>query len=192
MDFTDETILITGANTGLGLVSAVHCLQKGAARVIITSRDAKKGAAAVSQVKHLSGDVKGTVEVWPLDLLHRKSIEALAERASHLPRLDRVLLNAGLATMNFKTVNGIEEMTAVGVYGTFLLLALLMPTLRGSGRVTGRKSTVTVVSSDLHRNAKFVERREEMVLARLNEKREARMLDRYVIWGVRGLGVYGI
>lgn len=138
----------------------------------------QKGSAAAQQIKRLAGSAKGTVSVWELDLLQRTSIEAFAERASRLPRLDRVLLNAGLAKMKFETVNGIEEMTAVGVYGTFYLLALLMPTLRKSRGVTGRVSTVTVVSSDLHRNAAFAERREEPLLASLNDKSKARMLDR--------------
>lgn len=45
---TDKTVLITGANTGLGLETAVD-LAKREARVIIACRDQKKGKAALSK-----------------------------------------------------------------------------------------------------------------------------------------------
>jgi len=111
-------------------------------------------------------------------LTNRKSIDAFVERASLLLRIDRLLENAGLATINFTTVNGIEQTVATSVHGTFLLLTLLMPVLRKSRQVTGKAATVTIVASDLHRNTKFPERKQQDILASLNVKEKARMLDR--------------
>ncbi|KAK6397943.1 hypothetical protein LTR95_019486, partial [Oleoguttula sp. CCFEE 5521] len=66
-DCTGRTIIVTGANTGLGKEAARHIVRLNADRVIITARDASKGAAAVKDLEQTTGR-KGVIEVWDLDL----------------------------------------------------------------------------------------------------------------------------
>lgn len=66
-DCTGRTIIVTGANTGLGKEAVRHLVQLNAERVILTSRVASKGEAAAKDIEQTTGR-KGVVEVWDLDL----------------------------------------------------------------------------------------------------------------------------
>ena len=88
------TALVTGANRGLGLETSVQLHEKGF-RVILTSRDESKGAAAARKL-----DPEGRDVVFhPLDITDRPSISGLVQDMPRLaPRLDVLVNNAGIGS----------------------------------------------------------------------------------------------
>lgn len=94
-DCTGQTILVTGANVGLGKEAVRHFVRLNAARVILACRTPAKGAAARADIEATT-QRPGVVDVWPLDLANYASIRAFVQRAAtDLERLDVVVENAG-------------------------------------------------------------------------------------------------
>src|SRR5947199_4727177 len=86
--------LVTGGNRGLGLETSVQLRAKGF-RVVLTSRDEKKGTAAVRGLDPDGGDVL----YHQLDITDRASISAVAKDLPALmPRLDLLVNNAGIGS----------------------------------------------------------------------------------------------
>src|SRR2546430_6540910 len=124
---TRPTALITGANRGLGLETAVQ-LQEEGFRVIVTSRDEKKGIAASQKL-----DPKGEDVLYhQLDITDRGSITALAMDLPGLDsRLDVLVNNAGIGSVGADqrvTVRTIETifLGMRDVHDTYLLLLPLV------------------------------------------------------------------
>jgi NAD(P)-dependent dehydrogenase (short-subunit alcohol dehydrogenase family) len=92
-DQTDRTILITGANAGIGFEAARVLAGKGA-QVLLGCRDETKALGAIDRIKavHLDADL-----AWiPLDLTSLSSVRAAAEQVNALPQLDILINNAGV------------------------------------------------------------------------------------------------
>lgn len=148
-DCTGRTIIVTGANTGLGKEAVRHLVQLNAERVILTSRSASKGEAAAKDIEQTTGR-KGVVEVWDLDLENYDNVKAFGERVKTLKRLDAVIENAGKNTMNYFEVAGNESTITVNVVSTFLLALLVIPKLQETARIFNIVPTLTIVSSEVH------------------------------------------
>lgn len=148
-DCTGRTVIVTGANTGLGKEAARHLVKLNAERVIITSRTASKGDAAARDIEETTGR-KGVVEVWDLDLENYDNVKAFGERVKTLQRLDAIIENAGKNTMKYYEVAGNESTITVNVVSTFLLALLVLPKLRETARIYNIVPTLTIVSSDVH------------------------------------------
>jgi NAD(P)-dependent dehydrogenase (short-subunit alcohol dehydrogenase family) len=87
-----KTAVITGGNSGIGFETAVALLQQGV-HVVITSRDAQRGAAASEAIKARTGRAP---EVMALDLASFAAIRRFADDFSATyDRLDILVLNAG-------------------------------------------------------------------------------------------------
>jgi len=137
-----RTVLVTGGNSGIGFATARELLARGA-RVIVTTRDATKGAETRERlVGSLSprstarsrGDVDGRLATEVLDLGRLDSVRALAGRVTAQPppfgRLDAVVHNAGaMFAARSTTEDGLERTYQVHVVAPFLLTMLLVPTL---------------------------------------------------------------
>jgi len=188
-DFTGQTIIVTGANTGLGLEAARHFVRLNAARVILAVRDEAKGDDAARSIVQ-STSAQGVTQVWPLDLSRRSSVEAFAKRVStELDRLDVVVENAGMMTKKFgMDPEGVCEATiTVNVINTLYLGMLLLPKLREtSTRFPGgggepRETVLTFVGSFVHFFTWFPERtyKEGTIFEGLAKRENARMFDRY-------------
>jgi NAD(P)-dependent dehydrogenase (short-subunit alcohol dehydrogenase family) len=125
--------VVTGANSGIGLVAARELARAGA-RVMLAVRDTAKGEAAASEIDHA---VPGAdVEVRQLDLAGLESIRTFAEqfRAEH-DGLDLLVNNAGLmAPPRRLTADGFELQLGTNHLGHFALTALLI------GRLEGRET----------------------------------------------------
>jgi retinol dehydrogenase-12 len=106
--YDGQTVIVTGANVGLGLEAARHIVNLGAAKVILAVRSIDKGEAAKKDIEATSGK-RGVVEVWQLDLSSYASVEEFAAKASKLDRLDVLLENAGIATGTFKLAEDNES-----------------------------------------------------------------------------------
>lgn len=148
-DCSGKTIIVTGANTGLGKEAARHFVRLNAAKVILGCRSLDKGNAARQDIEETTKR-SGVVEVWQLDLQDYGSVKRFAEQAKGLERLDVIVENAGIHTTTFRLAGGNESTITVNVVSTFLLALLILPTLQQSARKYGITPTLTIVSSELH------------------------------------------
>jgi NAD(P)-dependent dehydrogenase (short-subunit alcohol dehydrogenase family) len=90
-DLSNQIIIVTGSNTGLGLEASRHLSQLGLYKLIMAVRSPAKGEAAKKDILASTGKLDSSIEVWDLDMDNYESIKAFAHRASQLPRLDGVL-----------------------------------------------------------------------------------------------------
>ncbi len=127
-DQTGRTILITGANSGLGLRSA-EALAAAGGRVLLGCRNAEKAAAARDQVA--AGAIGPAPEVVPLDLSDLDDVAACADRlAGQLDHLDLLMNNAGvMAVPEARTKQGFEMQMGTNHLGHFALTGRLLPLL---------------------------------------------------------------
>ncbi len=153
--FAGQTVVVTGANSGLGLEAARLYVRQGASTVIITSRSAAKGEAAKRDIE-ATENRPGVVQVWDLDLSSFASVRAFAKRCETLPRLDIVVENAGICQGTLARFEGHEAHVTINVISTFFLLLLLLPTLRArAARNNGAKPVLTINTSETHHWAKL-------------------------------------
>jgi NAD(P)-dependent dehydrogenase (short-subunit alcohol dehydrogenase family) len=143
-----KTVVVTGANTGIGKETAVALARDGA-RVIITARDATKGADAVADIRARSGS--DAVDVLSLDLADQRSIRAFADELQRTTdRLDVLVNNAGIVQMHrTETLDGFETTFGVNHLGTFLVTNLLLDQLTADGG-----ARVVNLSSHAHKQAR--------------------------------------
>jgi NAD(P)-dependent dehydrogenase (short-subunit alcohol dehydrogenase family) len=181
-NFSGQTIIITGSNTGLGLEAARHLLCLGASKVILAVRNLAKGQVAAEDLLKSTGATKNTIEVWQLDLSDYGSIRNLSDRAKGLERLDAVISNAGMLTQQWALVDGMEAHIAVNVVNTIFLGLLLLPKLKKSAGMHNVRGRIAFVTSDAHYVAQVNEANVSgSLFDALNNKDVAVMEDRYVV-----------
>jgi retinol dehydrogenase-12 len=179
--FAGKTVVVTGANTGLGLETARHFTRLGAAKVIIACRTISKGEAAKQSIEE-STKKTGTVEVWELDLSSHASVKAFTARASsELERLDILVENAGIQAARFTLVEGHESTISIDVISTFLLGLLLLPKLKETAAKFNTLPYLVVVSSDVHMLSDLPERSSPSILGALNDPKKFDPNTRYNI-----------
>ncbi|KAE8446825.1 hypothetical protein EG329_011602 [Mollisiaceae sp. DMI_Dod_QoI] len=169
--FASQTVIITGANTGLGLETARHIVSFGAAKVVLGVRSISKGNAARADIEASTGR-SGVIEVWELDLESFDSVRTFANRAAKLARLDTAIMNAGLATAQWNlSPHGWERTIQVNVLSTSLLCLLLLPFLVQTKRTFPNTNPhLVILGSDMHAEAKFEERKAANILETLNDQ----------------------
>ncbi|MEI6448221.1 MAG: SDR family NAD(P)-dependent oxidoreductase [Actinomycetes bacterium] len=131
-----KTIVITGASTGLGLATARMCAKAGASLVLI-SRDAERGEAALGQVRGLASR-DASIEFLRCDLSDLGSVRKVAAKLANAhPAIDALVLNAGVLLHERRiTEDGIELAWATNVVGPYLLEQLMLDQLEAAaGRV---------------------------------------------------------
>ena len=136
-DLRGRSVVITGANSGIGRAAA-SALSRAGATVILAVRDIAKGAAAAS-------GMSGSVTVRCLDLADLTSIRSFAESLEE--PIDILIDNAGvMAVPQQPTTDGFELQIGTNHLGHFALTNLLLPL------ITER---IVVVSSELHRRGRI-------------------------------------
>jgi NAD(P)-dependent dehydrogenase (short-subunit alcohol dehydrogenase family) len=146
-----KTVVVTGANQGIGKATAVALAAKGA-RVVLVARNAEKGKAALAEVQAAGVGVKGSAELIVGDLSSQEQVRRVAAelKASH-DRLDVLVNNAGVfVPERHATVDGLEETFALNHLGYFLLTRELLDLLQATAG-----SRIVNVSSEAHRGAKM-------------------------------------
>jgi NAD(P)-dependent dehydrogenase (short-subunit alcohol dehydrogenase family) len=141
-DQRGRSAVVTGANSGLGLVTAT-ALARAGARVTLACRNTAKGDDAAAQIRR---DVAGAeVDVAELDLGSLASVRAFAD--GHDAPVDLLINNAGvMAPPRKQTVDGFELQFGTNHLGHFALTARLRDRLEG--RADAR---VVTLSSGAHR-----------------------------------------
>ena len=136
-----RTALVTGANSGIGLVAA-RALARAGARVVLAARDVSKGEAAAETITPGRG---GDVAVARLDLADLASVRQLA--AARGEPLDLLVNNAGVMALPHRTTaDGFERQLGTNHLGHFALTGLLLPHL-----LAGSSPRVVTLSSGAHR-----------------------------------------
>jgi len=128
-----RTFVVTGANSGIGLVAA-RALGRAGARVVLAVRDTAKGEQAAASIE-------GPAEVRQLDLADLASVRAFADTWDG--DIDVLVNNAGvMAVPERRTKDGFELQIGTNHLGHFALTNLLLP------RIADR---VVTVASGAHR-----------------------------------------
>src|SRR5919204_1412293 len=129
--YQGRTVIVTGANSGLGEVTARELARVGA-KVILACRNTDKGAEAAATMT-------GDVEVRKLDLQDLASVRAFADGVDGV---DVLVNNAGIMAVPYaQTVDGFESQIGTNHLGHFALTNLLLP------KITDR---VVSISSMFH------------------------------------------
>jgi NAD(P)-dependent dehydrogenase (short-subunit alcohol dehydrogenase family) len=146
----ERTVVVTGANTGIGQATALALAQEGW-RVYVASRSAAKGEAAVASIKAAAGS--DSVFFLALDLADLESVRSCAE--GFLARgepLHVLVNNAGVGGARGLTRQGFELMFGVNHLGHFLLTQLLLDRLTSTA-----PARVVTVASDAHYQARGID-----------------------------------
>jgi NAD(P)-dependent dehydrogenase (short-subunit alcohol dehydrogenase family) len=149
-DQAGRTVLITGANSGLGLRASQALAAKGA-RVLMACRNPAKAAAALDEVKAVAS-ADAVVETVALDLADLASVRDAAEHvAGAVAALDVLLNNAGIMAVPYgRTADGFELQLGTNHLGHFALTGLLLPVLHRAPA-----PRVVTVSSMAHKIGKI-------------------------------------
>ncbi|XP_072307203.1 retinol dehydrogenase 12-like [Eucyclogobius newberryi] len=126
-----RTVLITGANTGIGKETAIDLAKRGA-RIIMACRDTEKGQAALKEV--MENSANENVACMKLDLSDTKSIREFADNINKgEEKLNVLINNAGVMVCPYgKTADGFEMQIGVNHMGHFLLTHLLLDLIKKS------------------------------------------------------------
>ncbi len=135
-DQTGRTVIVTGANSGIGAATATALAEAGA-RVVLACRDTAKAERAAAAMR-------GETEVRELDLANLNSVRAFTDS---IERVDVLINNAGVMALPLRrTADGFEMQFGTNHLGHFALTNLLLD------RITDR---VVTVSSVAHRIGKI-------------------------------------
>jgi NAD(P)-dependent dehydrogenase (short-subunit alcohol dehydrogenase family) len=139
-DQSGRRAIVTGANSGLGLLAARELARRGAS-VVLACRNMQKGELALAQVRAAGGDA----ELAALDLGSLASVREFA--ASQQRPVDLLLCNAGvMAPPRSETADGFETQIGTNHLGHFALTGLLLDRLEAADA-----ARVVSVSSIGHR-----------------------------------------
>ena len=147
-DMTGKVIIVTGSNTGIGKVTALELLSRGA-KVIFASRDETKTQAVIDSIQNIN--IRQNASYIKLDVGSFESITLFAKefKAKHT-KLDILINNAGATIDKFELKDNIESTTMTNHIGPVCLTALLLDSINPRGKVIN-------VSSVAH---KFVSRKD--------------------------------
>jgi len=147
-DMTGKTVVITGANSGIGLETAVELARAGATTVI-TARDRARGEAAVADIRARAGHNRVDVVLFDLgDIASvKQGAQAILERCD---RIDVLVNNAGVVLSDRReTPDGFEATFAVNHLGPFVLTELLLERITSSA-----PARIVNVASTAHKGAR--------------------------------------
>ena len=148
-DLRDQTILLTGANAGIGRAVAEQLATRGAT-LLMVCRNEERGAPALQEIVQATGNER--VELFTADLASQAEIRRLVDEVKgRHTRLDVLINNAGLyQSKRVETEDGVELTLAVNHLAPFMLTLGLLGLLKAS--VPAR---VVNVSSEAHQGAKL-------------------------------------
>ena len=127
VEFKNKVVLITGATSGIGLVTA-HEYAKHGANLIIVARNREK---ALLIIKHIVDEYKVKVSLYIADFTNLADVKKVAtEIIKENPQIDVLINSVGIHNTKRRLVNGIEEVFLVNHLSTFLFTTTLIPHLK--------------------------------------------------------------
>lgn len=132
-DLTGKIIIITGANSGLGLYTTEK-LSELNATIIMACRNVKKAEKAKEKIEK-NRNFRGSLDIMYLDLSKTSSIRAFASEflSKYDKKLDILINNAGIMISEQQfTEKGLDLMMATNYFGVFLLTTLLIDSLKNT------------------------------------------------------------
>ncbi|MET0853831.1 MAG: SDR family NAD(P)-dependent oxidoreductase [Microterricola sp.] len=127
-----KTIVVTGANAGLGFFASAQLARAGAAVVLACRNPSRADAAAHAIRARVPG---AAVSTLTLDVSSLDSVRAASAELLHLERIDGLVLNAGIVHPPRRrelSADGLELVLATNYLGHFALTAQLLPALLGT------------------------------------------------------------
>jgi NAD(P)-dependent dehydrogenase (short-subunit alcohol dehydrogenase family) len=145
----NKTIIVTGATSGIGRITALELAKKGAT-VVLAVRNESKAKRAVANIRQEAGHDR--VDYLIVDFASQASIRQMA--AIFLTRYDRldILINnhGKVNILRRETADGIEETFAVNHLGYFLLTNLLLERI-----IQSAPARIINISSGSHRDGRI-------------------------------------
>jgi len=143
-----KTVVITGANTGIGRAAAKQLAEHRPARLVIAARSLERTQPVIDEVKALHPD--GEVKFVPLDLGDLAAVRAAADEILAMDHaIDVLMNNAGLAGVRGQTKDGFELAWGTNHVGHYLFTEKLLPLVKRA-----KQGRVVIVSSRGHYRAK--------------------------------------
>ncbi|EPQ55827.1 NAD P-binding protein [Gloeophyllum trabeum ATCC 11539] len=189
-DQTGRVAIVTGGSAGIGFYDALELAQKNA-RVIIISATEDHGKKAEEEINKRVKEkgAAGSVEWIGQDLGDLKGVDALAKRlASELPRLDILILNAGVGQGAYGlTKDGLGNHFAVNDLAHYVIALRLLPLIEktvSSGLTPPGTARIVFQSSETHRLAPS-----DVKFASKEEINDGPDRDAFVLYGRSKLGM---
>ncbi|KAJ7650738.1 hypothetical protein FB45DRAFT_974495 [Roridomyces roridus] len=154
VDLTGKTVLVVGANAGLGFETSKHLATMNPGRLILACRSQSKGQEAVENIKKETGCT--TVELWIVDLADFASVRRFADKFDQDGgRLDYFVANAAVILPRYeRTKDGYETCIQVNCFALPLLSFLLLPHMIRTAREHSSTPRIVFVASEVHFMAK--------------------------------------
>ncbi|KZV72758.1 short-chain dehydrogenase [Peniophora sp. CONT] len=150
-NLTGKTVMLVGANAGIGLEASKHFAGMKPARLLLACRNEQKGRAAIKAIEEATGYT--TAELVLVDLDKFASVDALVARfEKEQLALDLLVYNAGvLFTKHELTTDGWEPTLQVNSLSAMLLSVLLVPAcLRAAEARPTSHPRIIIVGSFVH------------------------------------------
>jgi NAD(P)-dependent dehydrogenase (short-subunit alcohol dehydrogenase family) len=150
VDLTGKTVIVLGANTGIGFEASKHFATMNPGRLILACRSQSKGQAALDELKATTGYSKA--ELWIIDLADFASVKEFANKFERDGgRLDILVENAGtISSKHEATKDDWEISLQVNHLSTSLLALLLLPAMVKTAQQHSTTPRLVVVSSGMH------------------------------------------
>ena len=144
-----KTVIVTGANTGIGIHTVIDLAKRGAT-IVMACRSLERGEAALKEAKEKSGSE--SIDLMQLDLSSLNSVRKFVETfSSKYDKLHILINNAGVMMCPYsKTEDGFEMQIGTNHFGHFALTNLLLKRLADSA-----PARVINVSSRAHTSGKI-------------------------------------
>ena len=142
-DLEGKTCVVTGANTGIGRVTARELARRGAS-VVLACRSRERAQAALDETRRAGGS--DAARFLPLDLGRLDAVRrAASELLAASDPIHVLINNAGLAGNRGRTADGFEVAFGVNHLGHFLLTHVLLERIRASA-----PARIVTVASKAH------------------------------------------
>ena len=163
-----RTIIITGANSGLGFETAKKIAKDNNYQIILACRDLEKASVAKDEIIKVSGNEN--IEVLELDTSSLESVRNFVKTIENKNiKIYGLINNAGISPMGHDglSVDGVEIVCATTYLGHFLLTNLLLPYMEDNGKILN-------VTSDMHNPPGGIEWKnpEELFHPKENDRRK--------------------
>ncbi|KAF7437540.1 hypothetical protein PC9H_004382 [Pleurotus ostreatus] len=154
-DLTGKTVVVVGANTGIGYEAAKHFASMNPGRLIMACRSQERGTAAVTNLKKSTGFDRA--ELWLVDLCSFASVQAFADKfEKEVERIDILVANAAIIPRAYEvTKDGWETSLQVNYLAPALLIFLLLPLILKTAEISTSIPRVVIVGSEVHQQGEI-------------------------------------